>query len=92
MTDPDGPGPFPSHESDQEKEVKTSVRVRQAVSLDPRARRAWPFLAPTAPPGSWWQGPDGQLVQVREDGGADPWPAAGHRSIASDPTARRRSP
>lgn len=40
------------------------------VSIDQRARRAWPWLPDAARPGSVWVGPCGERVRVREDGTA----------------------
>jgi hypothetical protein len=64
------------------------------IPIDARARRAWPFLPASAPAGSWWQGPTGDLVRVEPDGTATPLAAPGHPrpGIAADPTARRRAP
>ncbi len=62
------------------------------VAIDARARAAWPALAGVAfaQPGTIFQGPSGELLRIREDGGADELVAGGHprAGIASDPCAR----
>lgn len=64
-----------------------------SVPLDPRARRAWPVLRGVAyaPPGTVFVGDLGEIVRVREDGGAEEVLPPGHprRGVAADPTARR---
>lgn len=59
------------------------------VVVDPRTRRAWPFLPAITRPGRVHIGPTGETIRVREDGGADPVNPFGHRSIASEPMATR---
>jgi hypothetical protein len=61
---------------------------RELVRLDARAVRCWPWLPASAPSGSWWQSLTGELVQVLEDGTAEP--LEGFRSVAEDPFAARR--
>jgi hypothetical protein len=61
--------------------------TEQVPELDPRARRAWPWLPPRAKIGSWLVGPTGEQLRVA----SDVWPPDGHRSIASDPCATRRA-
>jgi hypothetical protein len=58
-----------------------------ALAVDPRARAAWPFLPAFTRPGRVYQGPTGELVVTRIDGGADPVPAGGRprAGIAADP-------
>ncbi len=58
------------------------------VTLHPLARGCWPFLPVEAPASTWWQGPLGELVQVLEDGTAEP--LEGFTSVAQDPCAGRR--
>jgi hypothetical protein len=62
------------------------------VEVDRRAHAAFRELPLTAPPGSFWQLGDGEVVRVGPDGlieqlvrGGWPW----GRSIASDPTTAR---
>jgi hypothetical protein len=62
------------------------------LELDPRARRAWPWLPRRAQIGAWLVGPTGETLRVASGGACDPWPPFGHRSIASDPCAARRAP
>ncbi len=59
------------------------------VRLAPCARREWPWLPAEARSGTWWQGPCGELVQVLEDGTAEP--LEGFHSVAEDPCAGRRA-
>ncbi len=56
--------------------------------VHPLALGAWPFLPTSAPPGTWWVGPLGELVQMLEDGTAEP--LEGFHSIAENPCAGRR--
>lgn len=65
------------------------------VALDPRARRAWPWLPGLSRAGRIHVGPLGELLVITDTGGADvivtasrPW----DRSIASDPAATRGTP
>lgn len=60
------------------------------IPVNPRAW-AWEALRGIthARPGTIFVGPTGETVRLRDDGGADPWPPDGRRSIASDPTAVR---
>lgn len=64
-------------------------RVALAV-LDPRARRAWPWLPAVAPTRAVLIGPTGEVVRVNDLGQLDPiGPRAWwHRSIAADPCPR----
>jgi len=61
--------------------------MKAQVKVSLHARSAWPFLPVTAPPGSWWIGPLGELVQVLEDGTVDLLPTTlPHcRGAAADP-------
>jgi hypothetical protein len=65
------------------------------VVIDARARRAWPVLRGLAyaEPGTVLVGDCGEVLRVREDGGAEPVLPPGHPrpGIASDPTATRRA-
>ncbi len=67
-----------------------------AVRLAACARQAWPFLPSSAEPGTWWQGPLGELVRVEPDGTATlaPNPLPHWRGPAGDPCAgtRRAAP
>lgn len=61
------------------------------TTIHPRVHAAYPWLRGTAyaESGTVFVGPTGETLRLREDGGADPWPPFGHRSIAADPTATR---
>jgi hypothetical protein len=63
------------------------------IAIDSRARRAWPFLPVVSQAGRVHQGPTGELVIVREDGGADEVLPGGHPrgGAAYDPTSTRRA-
>lgn len=63
------------------------------VQIDRRAARAWPALRGVAyaVPGTVIVGLGGEVLRVREDGGAEEVNAfPSRRSIAADPTAARR--
>jgi hypothetical protein len=62
---------------------------RFPVILDARTVKTFTFLPLVSWPGRVHQGPDGTTVIITAEGSADVWPPAGHRSIASDPAARR---
>lgn len=58
----------------------------------PAARRAWPWLPAVTREGRIYQGPTGELLRARADGGMDPilqGAAPWGRSAASDPAATR---
>ena len=61
------------------------------VLIDPRARRAWPWLPAAAPRGAWFVGPLGERVTILSDGRVDPIPdPLPHlRGPAADPCAGR---
>lgn len=64
------------------------------VGIDPRARRAWPALRGIrcAFPGDIIVGLGGEVLRVREDGGAEEVNAVPlRRSIAADPCPGRRA-
>lgn len=64
------------------------------VPIDPRAARAWPALRGIAfaVPGTVLQGLGGEVLRVREDGGAEEISAIPiRRSIAADPCPGRRA-
>ncbi len=65
------------------------------VAIDSRAARAWPALRGVAyaVPGTVIQGVGGELLVVREDGGAEPVLPGGHprAGSASDPLNTRRA-
>lgn len=90
MSPANSPSPPPSLRRVQGKPLAAAApTAKTPVALDRRAARAWPFLLGIAyaEPGTVLVGPCGETLIVREDGGADPWPPFGYRSIASDPTA-----
>jgi hypothetical protein len=45
--------------------------VTRAIVLDERARRAWSWLLRSGVPEAIWVGGAGEVVRLREDGGAD---------------------
>jgi hypothetical protein len=64
------------------------------VAIDPRATRAWPALRGIAyaRPGTVIQGLGGEVLRVREDGGAEELSAVPRRwSVSADPCAPRRA-
>lgn len=64
------------------------------VRIDPRAARAWPALRGIAfaVPGTVIQGLGGELLVIREDGGAEEVSAIPvRRSVAADPVPGRRA-
>ncbi len=64
------------------------------VAIDPRAARAWPALhgIAYAVPGTVIVGLTGEVLRVREDGGAEEISAVPLRkSIAADPCPTRRA-
>jgi hypothetical protein len=69
--------------------------VSALVAIDPRARGAWPVLRGLAyaEPGTVLVGDCGEILRIREDGGADPVLPPGHPrpGIAADPCARGRA-
>lgn len=66
-----------------------------AVVVDPRVRRAWPTLRglAVAPAGAVVIGLLGEVLRLREDGGADQVLPGGHprQGIAADPVPGRRA-
>jgi hypothetical protein len=67
--------------------------VTAPVAIDARAARAWPTLhgIAYARPGTVIVGLAGEVLRVREDGGADEVNAIPRRwSVSADPTAARR--
>ncbi len=63
------------------------------VAIDARAARAWPALRGIAfaAPGTIVQGLAGEVLRVREDGGAEEVNAVPRRwSVAADPCPRPR--
>lgn len=66
---------------------------RGAVEVDPRARRAWPFLPLRAPICSTWVSEVGVAVRVAQDGSADAVAAPGHPrgGAAEHPCNTRRA-
>ena len=62
-----------------------SCAMTAPVHLDPRALAAFGLDGI----GAVVVNPAGLTLQVRPDGGLDPWPPAGFRSIAADPCAGR---
>lgn len=50
---------------------------------------AWPWIPRVLTPRAALVGPGGEQLLVGDDGHLQPWPPAGHRSIAADPTAVR---
>lgn len=63
------------------------------ITIDPRERRARPWLPEAAPAWSFWVGPDGSTVRVNADGTTTPLLAAGHPrpGIAAEASASRRA-
>jgi hypothetical protein len=64
------------------------------VALDPRAQHAWPALRGIAyaVPGTIVQGLAGEVLRVREDGGAEELSAVPRRwSASADPCPPRRT-
>ncbi|WP_242352406.1 hypothetical protein [Anaeromyxobacter sp. SG64] len=64
------------------------------MPVDPRARAAWPALGGIAyaVPGTIIIGLGGEVLRIRDDGGADEISAVPRRwSISADPTASSRS-
>jgi hypothetical protein len=62
------------------------------VAVDPRARRAWPWLPALVKAGRVLVGPTGEVIRVDDRGhlefvvtAGQPW----HRSVASDPCPSR---
>jgi len=57
------------------------------VAIDARERSARPWLPETAPPWTFWIGPDGSTVRVNADGTVTPVLAPGHPrpGIAAEP-------
>lgn len=62
--------------------------------IDPRERRARPWLPVEAPPWTFWVAPDGPVVRLNADGSATPMLAPGmpRPGIASEPCATRGVP
>jgi hypothetical protein len=66
--------------------------VTPVVALDRLAAEAHGFSSRDlthAPVGAVLVAVDGTALRVTAEGALDPWPPFGHRSIASDPAARR---
>lgn len=59
------------------------------VQVDARAGCAHGIPPVQLPVGSVLLADDGTALLVRHDGGLDPWPPFGWKSIASDPVATR---
>ncbi len=63
------------------------------TALLPGVARGWPWMRGivAAQPGTAFVGPGGEILVIRDDGGAEEVNAVPRRwSIAADPTARRR--
>lgn len=62
------------------------------VDVDPRARRAWPWLPRHAPAGALLVGPTGEVLRVAGAGLVDELVLGGHPhgGAASDPSNARR--
>jgi hypothetical protein len=58
-----------------------------AIPTAPGARRTWNLPALTRPGRVYVL--EGMVLIAQPDGTMQPWPPFGHRSIASDPDARR---
>jgi len=70
--------------------------VSPAVAIDARARRAWPAALAGlayAAPGTVIVGPSGEVLRIREDGGADEVLAGGlpRAGAAAEPMNTRRA-
>lgn len=66
--------------------------IAPVVALDPPSAAAHGFGpgdVTHAPVGAVLVAADGTALVVTAEGGLDPWPPTGRRSIASDPAARR---
>lgn len=74
--------------------VRGAILLDRAVAIDARAARAWPALRGLAfaVPGTVIVGLGGEVIVVREDGGAEEVNAVPRRwSIAADPCPGRRT-
>jgi hypothetical protein len=73
----------------QVRPARPSTPVARGVPVNPRAARAHGIAEGLRlPVGAFVIGLDGTALQVRADGGLDPWPPpSSSKTIAADPTA-----